>query len=367
MPARSGGTELTSGSAAVTSASVMAIPRAAVLCSTLSALCLEAACFNPEASVVGSSSTGAEEHGDGVTGTSEPYSQVGTAGSLGAATNPGADAANSGGDRTAGATTTGGDEQRSSTATGDASGGTTNQSEGTASTGEPPSTEGTTGEEETCALAACNQAAPDGPALPVGDAVPTALLLEDFDDCDPVPLASFNDAPWYVFADPTTGEFMCPSPSSESASQGMLVPGGPDGSSAALSVRAPPVAIYAGFGIDIGNALEPFDAGAFQGVIFDVTGSGWVRLVVSISSLVPLEAGGRCDSAESTNCNDTHFSEPIQLRSAWRRHAISFEQLTQDLWSGTDPVPLDRTDLMQLQWFIGEDGANVVIDNVGFY
>lgn len=202
----------------------------------------------------------------------------------------------------------------------------------------------------------CTEVPPAPPKPEGADVSGPAILIEDFEDGDlSILTEDGRGGSWYTFTDGTDGE----------NSGVLIVDGGAPESQKAGYIAASGYTWWGGgLGFPLtpgGDAREPYDGSAVNGIRFWAKADQPMDLTVTIMDGNTTSQGGVCSV-----CND-HFRAPFFIETEWQEYAVSWVELAQWGFGSPQRNNINASELygIQFQW-----GANVAIgltlDNIAF-
>ncbi len=159
---------------------------------------------------------------------------------------------------------------------------------------------------------------------------------------------------WYAAADDTPG--------SSFALAVVSLVGGHPGSSRSISFAGDPFASWGavcGFALDEASGTRvPYDISGYSAIRFWARAAAATTIAFKIPTVATVPEGGVC-----TTCND-HYGAYVPLTTSWQEHLVDLGGLAQQGWG--DPVGLDLTTALSLEWFTGTQVApwQIWIDHV---
>lgn len=191
-------------------------------------------------------------------------------------------------------------------------------------------------------------------------------MIDDLEDGDPLILAANGrQGAWYTYNDESKGaEQLPPTPFEPTA-------GGPGNSLFQAQTSGSGFATWgAGVGVDLNNEGDPdggdgirmpYDASAYQGIVFHARGTVPIRVKLLVEGVVAVDAGGTCED----ECDDAH-GKIVPLSNEWAQYTVDFAEAFQEGW-GLEAA-FDPATLMSVQFQVGAGmDFDYAIDQVGFY
>jgi len=216
--------------------------------------------------------------------------------------------------------------------------------------------------------------ASSSPACPPSLTGGTSLLpdlIDDFEDQDDALPAGLGTPPragyWYAFHDDTAGGVMVPGGSQLPPTA--LDPARGDSEFGVFASAAGFTTWGAGIGVDLNNSgeKEPYDASAYDGIVFWAKGSTTgtpVELRVPIPATAPPGEGGSCTAA--SGCSGYHRYTLGELDDEWQQISIHFCQLIQPSWALE--AEFDSSQILSIQ-FQGTETSDfeIWVDDLSFF
>jgi len=127
---------------------------------------------------------------------------------------------------------------------------------------------------------------------------------------------------------------------------------------------------FSGWGAAVGFPLHVsagsaclYNASQYQGIRFEASGEGTLRIEVSVPETIAASAGGGC---AGDGCDNRH-GFPIELSSDRTRYQVGFNQLAQESGFG-QPALFDSSRILEIRFrALPGQSFDVWLDDIGFF